>query len=37
MNLEKGINPGNLIYKYETDEISPKKFRKDPIKLFKEL
>ena len=39
MNLEKMINPDNLIYEYRTEEISPNIFRiyQDPIKLFKDL
>ena len=39
MNLEKMINPDNLIYEYKTEETSPKIFRiyQDPIKLFKDL
>ena len=39
MNLEKRINPDNLIYKYKTEGITPKKFRnyQDPIKSFKDL
>ena len=39
MNLEKMINPDNLIYEYKTEEISPKSFRiyQNPIKLFKDL
>ena len=39
MNLKKGINPDNLIYKYKSERISTKYFRnyEDPIKLFKDL
>ena len=39
MNLEKRINPDNLIYKYKTEEMIPKHFRnyQDPIKFFKDL
>ena len=39
MNLEKKINPDNLIYKHKTEGISPKDFRnyQDPIKLFEDL
>ena len=39
MNLEKRINPDNLIYKYKPEGISLKGFRnyRDPIKLFKDL
>ena len=39
MNLKKGINPDNLIYKYKSERISTKDFRnyEDPIKLFKDL
>ena len=38
-DLEKRINPINLIYKYKTQGISPKDFRnyQNPIGLFKEL
>ena len=38
-NLEKRINPDNLIYKYKTEGISPKDFRnyQNPIELFKDL
>ena len=37
MNLEKRINPDNLIYKYKTEGISQKGFRndQDPIKYLK--
>ena len=37
MNLEKIINPDNLIYKYKTEGISQKDFRndRDPIKYLK--
>ena len=37
MNLEKIINPDNLIYKYKTEAISQKDFRndQDPIKYLK--
>ena len=37
MNLEKRINPDNLIYSFKTDGINSKEFRKDRIKLFKDL
>ena len=39
MNLEKRINPHNLIHKYKTEGIRPKDFRnyQDLIKLFKNL
>ena len=38
-NLEKRINPHNLIYKYKTGGISPNDFRnyQNPIELFKDL
>ena len=38
-NLEKRINPNNLIYRYKTDGKSPKDFRnyQDSINLFKNL
>ena len=38
-NLEKKINPDNLIYKKETEERSLKNFKnyQNPIKLFKDL
>ena len=38
-DLEKRINPDNLIYKYKNEEISPKDFRnyQNPIVLFKNL
>ena len=38
-NLEKRINPHNLIYKYKTEGISPNDFRnyQNPIELFKDL
>ena len=37
-NLEKKINPDNLIYKYKTEGRSPKDFRnhQNRIKLFKD-
>ena len=35
-DLEKRINPDNLIYKYKNEEISPKNFR-NLIELFKDL
>ena len=36
-DLEKRINPDNLIYKYKNEEISPKDVRnyQNPIELFK--
>ena len=39
MNLEKRINPDNLIYIYKAEGISPKDFRNywDSIRLFKDL
>ena len=39
MNLEKRINPDNLIYMYKAEGISPKDFRNywDSIRLFKDL
>ena len=38
-NLEKRINPHNLIYKYKTEGRSPNDFRnyQNPIELFKDL
>ena len=38
-NLEKRINPNNLIYRYKTDGKSTKDFRnyQDSINLFKNL
>ena len=38
-NLEKRINPDNLIYNYKTKSISLKDFRnyQNPIELFKDL
>ena len=38
-DLEKRINPNNLIYKCKNEEISPKEFRnyQNPIELFKDL
>ena len=38
-NLERKINPDNLIYKYKTEGRSPKDFRnyQNLIKLFKHL
>ena len=39
LNLEKRINPNNLIYKYKTEGRSPKDLRnyQNPITLFKNL
>ena len=39
MNLEKRINPDNLIYKYKIEGISPKDFinYQNLIELFKDL